>query len=320
MKRIMCLVLSVLFFIPMFMSCLPDPPTAETYIDGRVGVWAGNKYAEVTEIKYDISGDYDVINIPDEYNGLPIRSIGGEYYFCFSTPFGADHISQSSVSGRPLNVVRSSSFNVYINIGKNIEKIMYPDIWTFYVDVGDGKYYKYEPVFIWNCSEENPIFFSKDGALYRKENGKIDLNFPTLNRITYEQTLSCGENVRPKDYDCLNNYHLDCSKDEYVIDLSQPPYSGLEKVGRVGSCANIRPYGDGVITRIVDEREIVGEETIDVTVIIGRRAEQVNISNFWFLRKTDGGYIRYNSHIILEFADPDAVYVEDDGTLIKVSK
>lgn len=306
MKRAVCLIFVLLIATLSITSCLPDPPSTQYYINGKVGVHKFDRTGfestcEVTEIVFDISGDCDVIKIPDFYDGAKITEVGGHYYCCDARPFGEGLYSYGISRKNDLKVVGSSTFTVYIDIGRYVKRILYPNPVYFYVDAGNGFYYEYKALFIWRCDERNENYTMIDGVPCTENGAKDSILYG--NDVFYTGHEPQPKGTAMKTYSGLLNYPLDCSGiDSAVIDLTQGMFKSICRVGYpYKSDAEIRPYGDGVITKIVDEKYITSEETFEVKVIVSKDILSVNLADFWFLRRTDGGYVRYRSHLTFEY-------------------
>ncbi len=125
------------------------------------------------------------ITIPDDYDGIPIKRIGGYYGRGVPTPFSI------SLSDLYINAPEDSEYNAVLggnidefdisrdyvvediifnlNIGENIEIIEYVVMDEYYPHInGGGSITFYHPVVNINCSDENKHFYSKDGKLYNK--------------------------------------------------------------------------------------------------------------------------------------------------------
>ena len=134
------------------------------------------------------------ITIPDDYEGIPIKRIGGYYGTGLPTPFMisvADLYMNASkgseydavYSGDIRDYLISENYTIedigfYLNIGKNIETIEYIDMDNYYPHINeDNSITFYHPVVSVNCSEENKFFYSKDGKLYNKATNELISDF-----------------------------------------------------------------------------------------------------------------------------------------------
>ncbi len=129
--------------------------------------------------------DYLQITVPDDYQGMPIKQLGGYYGNGTPAPFFV------SVADLYMNAPESSTYNTVfqgdikefdisekhtvkdvvfnLNIGKNIEAVKLVTMDVYYPNINeDGSIVLYHPVVNINCSDENTHFYSKNGKLYDK--------------------------------------------------------------------------------------------------------------------------------------------------------
>ena len=134
------------------------------------------------------------ITIPDHYEGIPIKRIGGYFGRGVPTPFVI------SVAGLYMNAPDKSKFDsVYngdihsfeieekytveklkftLNIGKNVNTIANVSMDSYYPHINsDGSITFYYPVVNINCSDKNKHFYSKDGKLYDKKTNELISDF-----------------------------------------------------------------------------------------------------------------------------------------------
>lgn len=146
----------------------------------------GYQYTEYTE--------NPEITIPDDYNGIPIKRIGGYFGRGFPTPFSI------SLAELYMNAPEDSEYDAIfigdrnefeiledyviedvvfnLNIGKNIEVIEFVDMDEYYPHINDdGSITFYHSVVNINCSDENKYFYSKDGKLYNKKTDELITDF-----------------------------------------------------------------------------------------------------------------------------------------------
>ena len=134
------------------------------------------------------------ITIPDDYNGMPIKRIGGYSGTGFPAPFSislftlyvnAPEGSEYYVTynGNPVGYEISEEYVVEdvvftLNIGKNIEVIDYVEMDFYFPHINDdGSITFYHAVVNITCSNENKYFYSKDGKLYDKKTNKLITDF-----------------------------------------------------------------------------------------------------------------------------------------------
>ena len=134
------------------------------------------------------------ITIPDDYNGIPIKRMGGYYGRGVPTPFSInladlymnapEESEYNAVFGGNIDefdisedyVVEDIVFN--LNIGENIEIIEYVVMDKYYPHINDdGSITFYHSVVNINCSDENKNFYSKDGKLYNKKTDELISDF-----------------------------------------------------------------------------------------------------------------------------------------------
>ena len=134
------------------------------------------------------------ITIPDDYEGVPIKQIGGYYGRGVPTPFSISlddlylNAPEDSVYSAVFNgnidefnisedyVVEEIIFN--LNIGENVENIEYVVMDQYYPHINeDGSITFYHPVVDINCSDENEHFYSRQGKLYNKKTDELISDF-----------------------------------------------------------------------------------------------------------------------------------------------
>ncbi len=135
--------------------------------------------------------DYEIL-IPNEYNGMPIKYIGGYHGKGAPTPF---FISVSNLINAPEGSKYCSIFHYVddneipekhsienisftLNIGKNIKSVNHVMMEDYYPHINDdGSITFYHPVVYINCSEDNKHFYSKNGKLYNKQTDELVTDF-----------------------------------------------------------------------------------------------------------------------------------------------
>ena len=139
------------------------------------------------------NNDSRIINIPDEYNGVPVKQLGGYFGRGVPSPFSislSDYINSSPESeyggvftGDPAEYAIDVDYTVenvvfVLSIGKNISSIEYVMMDEYYPYTNeDGSIIFYHPVVTVNCSDENKHFYSKDGKLYNKKTDELIEDF-----------------------------------------------------------------------------------------------------------------------------------------------
>lgn len=134
------------------------------------------------------------ITIPDHYEGIPVKRIGGYFGRGVPSPFSI------SVAGLYMNAPDESEFDsVYtgdihnlgieedytveelkftLNIGKNVDTVANVSMNDYYPHINeDGSITFYHPVVNINCFDINKHFYSKDGKLYIKETDELVSDF-----------------------------------------------------------------------------------------------------------------------------------------------
>ena len=133
------------------------------------------------------------ITIPDDYDGIPIKRIGGYYGRGVPTPFSISlaDLYMNAPKGSEYdtifgNINRFAISEDYIiedvvfnlNIGKNIEVIEFVIMDEYYPHINDdGSITFYPAVVNVNCSDDNKHFYSKDGKLYDKKTDELISDF-----------------------------------------------------------------------------------------------------------------------------------------------
>lgn len=134
------------------------------------------------------------ITIPVDYNGIPIKRIGGYSGTGFPAPFSISlftlYVNASEESeyygtfvGDAVKCGSSEEYTVEdvvftLNIGKNIEVIEYVEMDAYYPHINDdGSITFYHAVVNITCSDENEHFYSKDGKLYDKKTNELISDF-----------------------------------------------------------------------------------------------------------------------------------------------
>lgn len=132
------------------------------------------------------------ITIPDEYEGVPIKRLGGYYGrglampFCISLAYLYENEPENSdvvaeydpyaFGDAKEQITEDVVF--YLNIGKNVEVIELVNMGNSYPHINqDGSVTVYWPVVYINCSDENKFFYSMDGKLYNKETDELVSDF-----------------------------------------------------------------------------------------------------------------------------------------------
>ena len=132
------------------------------------------------------------ITIPDDYNGIPIKRVGGFSGIGAPSPFRIDlsQVYMNAPEGSEFDMIwrypddaLSVAYTIenvvfQLHIGKNIEEIDFVFMDDYYPHIDeDGTVTFYHPVVYITCSEENTTFYSKDGKLYYKSTNALVEDF-----------------------------------------------------------------------------------------------------------------------------------------------
>jgi hypothetical protein len=132
------------------------------------------------------------ITIPDDYNGIPIKRVGGFSGTGAPSPFRIDlsQVYMNAPEGSEFDMIwrypddeLSVAYTIenvvfQLHIGKNIEEIDFVFMDDYYPHIDeDGTVTFYHPVVYITCSEENTTFYSKDGKLYYKSTNALVEDF-----------------------------------------------------------------------------------------------------------------------------------------------
>lgn len=141
----------------------------------------------------EYTDDLEII-IPDDYEGRPVKRIGGYYGRGLPTPFSISlaDLYMNAPEDSKYNAILHGDINKFeiledyvienvvfnLNIGKNIENIVFVDMDEYYPHINDdGSITFYHSVVNISCSDENKNFYSKDGKLYNKKTDELISDF-----------------------------------------------------------------------------------------------------------------------------------------------
>lgn len=152
----------------------------------------GQNHAAVIEYEFDGEESNREITIPDSYNNITIRELGGALGRGVPAKFHIDYcdspfeelmkeakghyrttLENITETGIEFDEVIYDDFNLYL--GKNIESIwteQYNYLSVF--ELQDGKTVAHCMRFYVICDENNTHFFSKSGVLYNKDGTSFD--------------------------------------------------------------------------------------------------------------------------------------------------
>lgn len=148
-----------------------------------VGVYNCTEYTENLEI-----------TIPDDYDGIPIKRIGGYSGIGAPSPFSISlaDLYMNAPEDSEYNGIFCGDINEFeiledyviedvvfnLNIGKNIKVIEFVNMDEYYPHINDdGSITFYHSVVNINCSDKNKHFYSKDGKLYDKKTDELISDF-----------------------------------------------------------------------------------------------------------------------------------------------
>lgn len=135
------------------------------------------KKAAVCGYIYDPESGNNVITIPETYGEYPVKELGGYIAIGAPTPFWIE------IDGLNFNNYVSpseGSFDWYIN--KNTEIIYYDMILNIGPNIrkifaAQAGYHASQKLYVVrvyvNCDPDNPVYYSEDGILYQKKDGKV---------------------------------------------------------------------------------------------------------------------------------------------------
>lgn len=196
-KRLVVLLVSIIIMLNLSGCVLEE--IAMLY---SISMKQDGLYIEINEVanccfvggyECGLNTDNTDITIPDEYDGVPIKRIGGYHGSGVPTPF---RISLLDVINAPESseycAVYGGNISEYeiseeysvenvvfnLHIGKNIETIEYVVMDEYYPHINeDNSITFYHPVVNITCSEENKKFYSEEGKLYYKKSGELVEDF-----------------------------------------------------------------------------------------------------------------------------------------------
>ncbi len=126
------------------------------------------------------------ITIPDEYDNKPVKRIGGYVGRGVPVPFCINMSNMYNSSDEAYYFVETTvdeakctvvDLPFVLNLGKNIDTIVYVEN-RYYPNIEqDGSVVYYHPVVSINCSEENETFCSENGRLYNKKTQELIEDF-----------------------------------------------------------------------------------------------------------------------------------------------
>ena len=171
MKKAARIVLLLTAIILLFASCTPYD-LHRTATEGPVTCCTANFFgngAFVLTIDWDGDPDNTVIRIPDTCGGQEITGIGG------FTGTGVPTPATLTVNGKQ-DFVRDESaetIRLTIEFGKNVEEIRHLFSKGAVPVTQNGETVNMNPVFYMVAYEENETFYTENGHVYEKEDGRL---------------------------------------------------------------------------------------------------------------------------------------------------
>jgi len=199
--RKVTILITLLALIVSLTGC--GDPTYKAIDPGDFGYYDGgyskirNK-AYVASYYWNLEESAKTFRVPDEYDGIPITTLGG--YAGAPSPFCFDYDPRGLVKGSVWDkmyysynspkikaLLAENAEVIYVDfnvtLGKNIREICEIDIYGAYIlevysDVGIEYYIVVNRVYF-NVDSANKVFYSKDGKLYEKGSDKLISDYIT---------------------------------------------------------------------------------------------------------------------------------------------
>ncbi len=193
MKKILSLVIAIFFMISLS-AC--NTYKYENMGENENGIEFGyskrNNDSFVGSITYSKNDTTEIV-IPNTFNEAPVVALGGYTGLGVPTPFfvtcDSDYLSSED---QPMYVCEDDIIKSYIDENKTVQvenvkfKIKLPDTLekientdlnvVTCTEVLDGQtviYKVFRPVYYFEISEKNEVFYTKDGKLYYKETNEL---------------------------------------------------------------------------------------------------------------------------------------------------
>ena len=118
---------------------------------------------------WDGEPDHMTVTIPDEVDGLPVTALGGYYGRGVPTFFGVTlpEAYRSTITPQEwMEVQEELVFTV--ELSKHVKELNCVDMGYDTVGVRPGAAVRYHVSYVYQCDAENPIFYARDGVLYRR--------------------------------------------------------------------------------------------------------------------------------------------------------
>ena len=118
---------------------------------------------------WDGDPDHMTVTIPDEVDGLPVTALGGYHGRGVPTFFGVTlpEAYRSTITPQEwMEVQEELVFTV--ELSKHVKELNCVDMGYDTVGVRPGAAVRYHVSYVYQCDAENPIFYARDGVLYRR--------------------------------------------------------------------------------------------------------------------------------------------------------
>ncbi len=185
---VLCVVVSMTFFS----GCCLFYDLVRNVNGFDVGYSARTNDAFLGSYSWDGKEESLNIEIPEEYKGAPITSLGGYFGRGVPTPFNIEVSRQAQQllspnalrwSGMDIRtaarldnvVVEYYTFNV--RLSKNIKELQLISLDRLTVSITEENQVEYYKVYVlkcnFTCDEDNKVFYAQDGKLFYKNSGKL---------------------------------------------------------------------------------------------------------------------------------------------------
>lgn len=118
---------------------------------------------------WDGDPDHMTVTIPDEVDGLPVTALGGYYGRGVPTFFGVTLPEAYRSTITPQEWMEDQEELVFtVELSKHVKELNCVDMGYDTVGVRPGAAVRYHVSYVYQCDAENPIFYARDGVLYRR--------------------------------------------------------------------------------------------------------------------------------------------------------
>lgn len=119
------------------------------------------------------------ITIPDQAAGYPVTALGGYSGRGVPTLFRAVLPEEYRSGTAPQEGMEAQEELVFtVELGKNVKELTCVDAGYDTVAIRPGATVRYHVSYVYRYDEENPIFYARDGVLYRRADGQPVLPHP----------------------------------------------------------------------------------------------------------------------------------------------